>query len=63
MQVLEGLQDSDQVANFLKVPPRTLDSWAYRGLGPRFYRIGKHRRYRMEDVLEWVKEQQRGSSA
>lgn len=50
----EPLRSSDYVAEYLDVPKRSLDAWAYRGTGPRFYRVGKHRRYKMGDVVAWL---------
>jgi excisionase family DNA binding protein len=46
-----------EVAAFLAVPPKTLAAWASRGEGPKFYRIGRHARYRVEDVEAWLAEQ------
>ena len=51
---IQPLLTSQQVAELLQVPARTLDAWAYRGIGPRFLRIGKHRRYQSADVAEWI---------
>lgn len=48
------LWDSRTVATFLKVPPATLDQWAYRGGGPVFSKVGRHRRYRQSDVEAFV---------
>ncbi|MGW6123123.1 helix-turn-helix domain-containing protein [Nocardia sp. NPDC055165] len=44
---------TDDVASRLKIPPKTLANWAYLGKGPRFARIGRHRRYRLEDLVTW----------
>lgn len=51
------LGSTEQVAAYLQVSPRTLDDWAYRGTGPRFSRVGKHRRYRWPDVEQWLEAQ------
>ncbi|MCU1483669.1 MAG: DNA-binding protein [Actinomycetia bacterium] len=48
------LAGSAEVAEFLGVPVATLDQWAYRGVGPRFSKVGRHRRYRWSDVEEYV---------
>lgn len=42
---------------------RTLDNWAYRGIGPAYLRIGRHRRYRLEDVEAYEAAQRRGGDA
>lgn len=55
MAEAEGLKDSVYVADYLDIPLRTLDQWAYRGIGPSFYKIGRHRRYRMDDVEQWLR--------
>ena len=57
------LQDTASLAAELQVPIRTLDQWAYLGKGPRFLRIGKHRRYRPEDVAAWLETRARGGAA
>jgi len=43
-----------QVAEILHVPVATLRYWRHRGTGPRSFRIGRHVRYRPEDVEEWI---------
>ena len=45
---------SDEVAGYLRISPRTLDDWASRGTGPVFARVGGQRRYRWEDVENWI---------
>jgi predicted DNA-binding transcriptional regulator AlpA len=35
------------------VPPGTVYRWNYTGTGPRFMKVGKHVRYRIEDVEAW----------
>lgn len=51
-----GLATSSEVAAYLGVPPRTLDQWAYLGRGPRYSRVGRHRRYRWSDVEKYLDE-------
>lgn len=61
----EALATIREVAAFLKVPPKTLYRWRYLGVGPRAYRVGKHLRFRWEDVETWLEERgdrQRGAS-
>jgi len=36
------------------VPRRTFGQWRYRGLGPRFVKLGRHVAYRKVDVDEWL---------
>lgn len=54
-----ALLTSAQVAGpeWLALPSaKTLDAWAYRGIGPKYVKVGKHRRYRPEDVQAWIGE-------
>jgi hypothetical protein len=51
-----------EVAAHLKVPPATLEQWAYRRLGPRYVRVGRHARYRWADVEAWLDAQERQPS-
>ena len=55
--------DSNELAAELKVPPRTLDQWAYRRVGPDYIKIGKHRRYRRVDVERWLDAHTTGGDA
>lgn len=57
------LLDSATVAGpaWLNLPStRTLDQWAWRGVGPQFVRVGKYRRYRPADVIAWIEQQRHG---
>jgi excisionase family DNA binding protein len=42
------------VADYLRVPVQTLYSWRHTGYGPRSRRIGKHLRYRPDEVVAWL---------
>lgn len=44
---------TDEVAERLKIPKKTLASWAATQRGPRFARMGRYRRYRLSDLLAW----------
>ncbi|MET8796618.1 helix-turn-helix domain-containing protein [Nocardia sp. NPDC004568] len=48
-----GWLTTDDVADRLKIPPKTLANWASLGKGPRFARIGRHRRYRLDELMAW----------
>ena len=52
------LLSTDEVARLLVVPVATLYTWRYKGTGPKAFRVGKHLRYRLGDVLSWLEEQQ-----
>lgn len=45
----------DDVARMLGVPRATLYAWRYRGQGPKALRIGRHLRFRPEDVETWLR--------
>ena len=59
-QTSDRLWDTAETADYLRIPHRTLDQWAYRGLGPRYIKVGRHRRYRVADVEAWLDTQSRG---
>jgi len=48
------LLSTEDVARILVVPINTLYCWRYKGTGPKAYRVGKHLRYRLSDVIEWL---------
>jgi excisionase family DNA binding protein len=45
-----------EVAAWLQVPVATLYRWRYDGKGPRAAKIGRHLRYRPEEVERWLHE-------
>lgn len=50
MNQLWTVQD---VADYLGVPVQTIYQWRHRGYGPRGRKIGRHVRYKPDDVLKW----------
>jgi DNA-binding transcriptional MerR regulator len=50
----EPLWTVADVAIFLGVPVHTLYGWRTKAYGPAARRIGKHLRYRPDDVRAWV---------
>ena len=46
----------DQLADWLGVPVRSIYSWLHEGTAPRSHKIGRHRRFRREDVEAWLEE-------
>lgn len=51
-----ALLSSEEVAKFLGVPVNTVYVWQTRGGGPPGYRVGRHTRYRPDEVLAWLEE-------
>lgn len=43
-----------ELAEYLKIPVKTIYNWRTAGDGPRGIRIGKHLRYRQRDVDAWL---------
>lgn len=43
-----------EVSYYLGVPVGTLYLWRSEGRGPASRRVGRHLRYRSEDVMAWV---------
>lgn len=44
------------VAEYLDVPVKTIYTWRYHGDGPRGFRVGRHLRFRWNDVEAWVEQ-------
>ena len=40
------------------VPVTTLYQWRYKSIGPKSRRVGRHLRYKPEDVRAWVEKQE-----
>jgi len=46
---------SGEAARFLRLEPRTLESWRGRGIGPKFVRYSARCvRYRLKDLHDWI---------
>ncbi|WP_225099215.1 AlpA family transcriptional regulator [Streptomyces sp. CoH27] len=43
-----------EVAVYLGVPVKTLYQWKYRGTGPNVHKVGRHLRYRWQEVDAWL---------
>ena len=54
----EPLWTPQEVADYLRVPLKTLRDWRLKGTGPTGFRVGQHVRYRRAAVLRWVAEQE-----
>ena len=50
----DRLLSIDEVAELLHVPSRTIYAWRASGYGPPAYRLGKHLRFRRDDVDAWL---------
>ncbi|MFE9641849.1 helix-turn-helix transcriptional regulator [Nocardiopsis alba] len=50
--VLWSVEDT---ADYLRVPPKTLYEWRYKGDGPPSHRIGRYVRYVPDEVRTWVR--------
>jgi excisionase family DNA binding protein len=54
MSTLEPLLGTADVARLLGVPVKTVLTWRHKGTGPRGFRVGKHVKYRPQDVSTWL---------
>ncbi len=50
-----------ELAGLLQVPPKTIYTWRYKGIGPPAVPIGRYLRFRAEDVAAWLDDQAEGS--
>lgn len=57
------LYSPDELAARFGVPIKTVYAWNHKGTGPRFLKIGRHVRYRPEDVEAWLDRHQVGGAA
>ncbi len=49
-----------QVAELLRLPVRTVESWRLTRSGPSWVKLGRHVRYEQSDLLAWVKRHRHG---
>ena len=51
---MTALLDEKQTAALLRVTTKAVQGWRYRGGGPRFVKVGRCVRYRLEDLQAFV---------
>lgn len=51
------LASPKDVADYLGVPIKTVYEWNSRGTGPKLRKVGRHVRYRWDDVEKWLEAQ------
>ena len=52
-----ALASPPQVATYLGIPVATLYQWRHRGIGPQGTTVGRHIRYRWQEVERWLDSQ------
>lgn len=62
MSARRPLARPEEVAEYIGVPVRTLAQWAWKGTGPRWSKVGRHRRYRWDDLEKWLDEQSKAAA-
>jgi excisionase family DNA binding protein len=63
-ETMADLLTQDEAAKFLRLPPRTLETWRVRGGGPRYIKISRRSvRYRRADLDAWVASRARDHTA
>lgn len=50
----ERLLTVDQLAEALGVPKATVYKWTHEGTAPRSYKVGRHLRFKADDVATWL---------
>lgn len=50
----DALLSPQELADYLKVPVKSVYRWRVEGTGPAGMRVGKHVRFRLSDVDAWL---------
>lgn len=50
----DRLITTEELAAYLEIPLATIYQWRFKGLAPPAVRLGKHLRFRWEDVQAWL---------
>lgn len=59
----DAVLDPPRVSDLIGVPVATLAQWRYLGKGPAYLRLGRHCRYRLQDVEAWLLAHRHGGDA
>jgi predicted DNA-binding transcriptional regulator AlpA len=57
--VMPRLWDQKQLAAYLGKSTAWCERSRWEGEGPKFFKLGRHVRYKTEDVLDWIEEKAR----
>lgn len=52
----------DEAADLLRLSPRSLEGFRYRGGGPRYSKAGRRVLYRRTDIEAWIERQARDNT-
>lgn len=52
----EKFMTQGQLAELLGISTKTLEYYRWKKIGPKFIKIGRHARYRLTDVMAYIKE-------
>ena len=63
METHKPLLTVQDLATYLDVPVATIYAWRYRHKGPPGFRVGRHVRFRWNDVEQWIELQLQDFSA
>ncbi|MEI6414931.1 MAG: helix-turn-helix domain-containing protein [Pseudomonadota bacterium] len=55
--LISRLLNKHEAAAIIGIQPHTLDKWRMTGKGPRFVKVGRHRRYDPADIQAWIESQ------
>jgi excisionase family DNA binding protein len=50
----DRLLSVEELADYLEVPVKTIYTWRHQNTGPKGFRVGRHVRFRWQDVQAWV---------
>jgi len=57
---MDSLLTKEEVAGYLQISPRTIESWVWRGKIPHI-KIGRCVRFDLDQIQEWLKAKTRGA--
>ena len=57
---LEPLIGVEELSEYLGVPVTTIYDWRVAGKAPRAFKLGKHLRFALSDVQDWLEERHEG---
>ena len=50
---------TEELSELLDIPAPSIATWRFRGEGPKYLKLGRHVRYDVSDVEQWLRERTR----
>ena len=63
MHANDRMMDAHEAGEYLNVKPATLGQWRYSGRGPKYSKLNGLIRYKLKDLMDYIRKNERNTDA